>query len=151
MATRTQAKGEALEVRRTFAAPRQRVFDAWTRPEALKRWAAPGAMTAPGAEVDLRVGGSYRIHMSAPDGKEHRVIGVYREVDPPRRLVYTWTWETNPDVTDSVVTVEFLERGASTEVVLRHEALPSVESRDRHAVGWGGCMDKLGDVVTAAD
>ena len=150
MATDTQAKGEALEVRRTFAATRQRVFDAWTRPEALKLWAAPGAMTAPIAEVDLRVGGSYRIHMRAPDGKEHRVLGEYREVDPPRRLVYTWTWETNPDVTDSVVTVEFHERGTSTEVVLRHERLPTAESRDRHAVGWGGCLEKLQTVVDAA-
>ena len=150
MVTQARAQGEALEVRRTFAASPQRVFDAWTRPEALKSWAAPGAMTAPVVEVDLRVGGGYRIHMSAPDGKEHRVIGVYREVDPPRRLVYTWTWETNPDVTDSIVTVEFHDRGTSTEVVLRHEKLPSAESRDRHTVGWEGCFDKLETVVTAA-
>src|SRR6185503_8873889 len=127
----------------------QRVFDAWTRPEALKSWAAPGAMTAPVVEVDLRVGGGYRIHMSAPDGKEHRVIGVYREVDPPRRLVYTWTWETMPDVTDSVVTVEFHNRGAGTEVVLRHEGLPSEERRARHEAGWIGCMTKFETVVTA--
>ena len=147
MATASKTQGEALEVRRTFAAPRERVFQAWTAPEELKRWAGPGPMTAPVAEVDLRVGGRYRIHMRDPQGTEHRVIGEYREVDPPRRLVYTWTWETNPLVTDSIVTVEFHERGASTEVVLRHEGLPSVESRDRHSSGWTQCLEKLGTVV----
>lgn len=138
----------AVEIRRTFAAPRQRVFEAWTEPDALKRWAAPGPLETPVAEVDLRVGGRYRIHMRGPDGKEHRVVGVYREVDPPRRLVYTWTWETNPDVTDSVVTVEFHERGEATEVVLRHAGLPSEDSRRRHGEGWIGCLQKLDTVVT---
>lgn len=137
----------AVEVRRTFAASRQRVFEAWTRPEALKRWAAPGPMETPVVEVDLRVGGRYRIHMRGPDGKEHRVVGVYREVDPPRRLVYTWTWETNPEVTDSVVTVEFHDRGEATEVVLRHGGLPSEDSRRRHTEGWIGCLAKLDTVV----
>jgi uncharacterized protein YndB with AHSA1/START domain len=150
MAAPAKARGEALEVRRTLAAPPARVFAAWTRPEELKRWAAPGAFTTPLAEVDLRVGGRYRIHMREPDGKEHRVVGVYREVDPPRRLVYTWSWETNPEVTDSVVTVEFHDRGGSTELVLRHEKLPTTESRDRHAMGWGGCLDKLETVVSAS-
>lgn len=147
MASATQARGEALEVRRTFAAPRQRVFEAWTRPDELKRWAAPGPMSTPLAEVDLRVGGRYRIHMRSPDGAEHRVVGEYREVDPPKRLVYTWTWETNPDVTDSIVTVEFHDRDGSTEVVLRHEGLPSVDSRERHASGWSQCLEKLETVV----
>jgi uncharacterized protein YndB with AHSA1/START domain len=148
MAGTTKAQGEALEVRRTFAAPPARVFQAWTRPEELKRWAAPGPMETPLAEVDLRVGGQYRIHMRAPDGAEHRVFGVYREVDPPRRLVYTWTWEDDPEVIDSVVTVEFHDRGGSTEVVLRHEALPNKDRRDKHEVGWNGCLDKLASVVS---
>ncbi len=150
MATRTEAKSKALEVRRTFAAPPQRVFQAWTRPEELKRWAGPGPMETPLAEVDLRVGGRYRMHMREPDGTEHRVVGMYREVDPPRRLVYTWSWETLPEVTDSIVTVEFLDRGGSTEVVLRHEGLPSKERRDRHEVGWIACLEKL-ETVLAAD
>jgi uncharacterized protein YndB with AHSA1/START domain len=100
-------------------------------------------------EVDLRVGGRYRIHMREPEGKEHRVVGVYREVDPPRRLVYTWTWETDPIVTDSIVTVEFNERGGSTEVVLRHEKLPTVEKRDGHNAGWVVCLEQLETVVTS--
>jgi uncharacterized protein YndB with AHSA1/START domain len=149
MAKRTEAKGETLEVRRTFAASAERVFQAWTRPEELKLWAAPGPLVTAVAEVDLKVGGGYRIHMQEPDGKEYRVVGVYREVDPPRRLVYTWTWETDPTVTDSIVTVDFLERGGSTEVVLRHEKLPNVERRDGHNTGWIACLEKLETVLTS--
>lgn len=147
MATTTEAKGETVEVRRTFAASAERVFQAWTRPEELKLWAAPGPLAAPLAEVDLRVGGSYRIHMRDPGGKEYRVVGIYREIDPPRRLVYTWSWETDPIVTDSIVTVEFIDRGGSTEVVLRHEKLPNDAKREGHTTGWIACLEKLETVV----
>ncbi len=141
-------EGEALEVRRTFQAPAQRVFAAWTSPEELKRWSGPGPVTTPFAEVDLRVGGCYCIHMREPDGAEHRVFGVYREVDPPRRLVYTWSWEGDSESVDSLVTVEFHERGNATEVVLRHEGFPTKERRDRHESGWSGCLDKLETVLS---
>jgi uncharacterized protein YndB with AHSA1/START domain len=138
---------EALEVRRTFAAAPARVFAAWTTPEELKLWAGPGRMECPVTEVDLRVGGRFRIHMRSPEGTEFRVVGTYREIDPPRRLVYTWTAETDPTVVDTVVTVEFLDRGGKTEVVLRHEGLPDQGSRDRHEAGWTGCLDKLATVI----
>jgi uncharacterized protein YndB with AHSA1/START domain len=144
----TTTKLEAIEIHRTIKAPLRRVFDAWTRPEEMKQWAAPGPLAVPVAEVDLRVGGRYRMTMRGPDGAEHRVVGVYREVDPPRRLVYTWSWETDPTVTDTVVTVEFHDRGGSTEVVLRHEGFPTVEKRDRHDSGWNGCLDKLQTLVS---
>ena len=150
MATRGEGGGDSLEVRRTIRASPQRVFEAWTRPEELKRWAAPGPMETPFAEVDLRVGGRYRIHMREPDGNAHRVFGTYREVDPPRRLVYTWSWEDDPEVKDSVVTVEFRHLGGSTEVVLRHEGFPSSERRDRHLSGWGACLEQLETVVLGA-
>ena len=92
------------------------------------------------ADIDLRVGGTYNVHMMTPDGKDHAVVGTYREIDPPNRLVYTWSWESRP--IDSVVTIEFLDRGDATEVVLRHE-LPSPDERDKHRQGWIGCLDKL--------
>jgi uncharacterized protein YndB with AHSA1/START domain len=144
----TATKSETVEVRRTIAASPQRVFEAWTRPEELKRWAAPGPMETSLAEVDLRVGGSYRLHMHGPDGSEFRVRGTYREIDPPRRLVYTWSTELSADVVDSVVTVEFLDRSGSTEVVLRHDKLITEQSRARHTEGWIGCIAKLEDVLT---
>src|SRR3989441_9138601 len=95
-----------------------KVFQAWTRPEELKRWSAPGDLTTPVAEVDLRVGGRYRIDMRAPDGTLHRVTGTYRQVDPPNRLVYTWQWETTPGATETLVTVELHDPAGRTEVVL---------------------------------
>jgi uncharacterized protein YndB with AHSA1/START domain len=150
MATTIKAPSETLEVRRTFNAPRQRVFDAWTKAEEMKKWAAPGEMNVAVAEADLRVGGKYRLHMRNPNGTEHRAFGVYQVVQPPKKLVYTWTWETMPDVVDTVVTVEFHERGTATEVVLRHEGLATAPMRKSHEDGWMGCMSRL-DLLVATD
>jgi uncharacterized protein YndB with AHSA1/START domain len=146
MATRQQ-RTATLSLRRTFQAPRERVFRAWTTPEEMMRWKAPGDRTAPLVEVDLRVGGTYRIHMRSPDGGEMRLVGVYREVDPPRKLVYTWNWETSPELGETLVTVEFVERGRATEVVLTHELFPTEAARALHEQGWRGSLDKLADVL----
>jgi uncharacterized protein YndB with AHSA1/START domain len=143
------ASPPTLEVRRVINAPRERVFDAWTKPEEMKRWKAPGPLVSSKVEVDLRVGGQYRVHMREPTGVEHRAVGVYREIDRPRRLVYTWTWEDDPSVTDTVITVEFHERGAATEVVLRHDGLVAPEQRARHEEGWVGCLVKLEQMYTS--
>lgn len=144
MAKAAQAENTSLEVRRTIAAPRERVFQAWTRPEELKQWSAPGDMTVPVAEVDLRVGGKFRIEMQSPNGVRHIGVGVYREVAPPKRLVYTWTWEgETKGVKDSVITVAFEGRGKSTEVILRHERLPNEKEVIGHTEGWTGCLEKL--------
>lgn len=130
-----------VEIRRVIPAPRRRVFDAWTQAKELDRWSAPSPMK-PKAEVDLRVGGRYRIVMRGPDGSEHIVSGVYRVIEPPAKLVYTWKWEESA-MPDSTVTVEFHDRGKSTEVVLRHDGLADAESRARHEHGWNGCLDNL--------
>ena len=141
MATRSPAI-PTLEVRRVIRAPRERVFDAWTTPEEIRKWHAPGPLTVSLVEVDLRPGGRYRIHMREPDGKEHRVGGVYREVDRPRKVVYTWGWEGDHVVKDSLVTLEFHDRGDSTEVVLTH-AIADDKERASHTNGWTSIMDKL--------
>jgi uncharacterized protein YndB with AHSA1/START domain len=96
----------------------------------------------PTAQVDLRVGGRYRIVMRGPDGDDKIVGGVYRVIERPSRLVYTWKWEESA-MADSVVTIEFHERGKATEVVLRHEGLSDPESRGRHEHGWKACLDNL--------
>ncbi len=148
MATRARQSTVTLRLRRTFQAPRDRVFRAWTTPEEMKQWKAPGELTTPVAEVDLRPGGKYRIHMQAPDGTLHRLVGEYRVVDPPKKLVYTWQWEDDPDKpSETLVTVEFLERGGATEVVLTHDLFPNEQTRNRHEMGWSGCFDKLARVV----
>src|SRR4051812_26535329 len=139
----TVSQPKSVEVRRTIRAPRQRVYDAWTKPEELKRWHAPGPMTVARADMEPRVGGAYRIHMVSPAGEEHRVTGEYREVDPPRRLVYTWQWETGTDQTVTTVAIDFIERGQDTEVVLRHDGFTREEASASHLQGWTAIMDKL--------
>jgi uncharacterized protein YndB with AHSA1/START domain len=146
MANETAASTAApptIQVRRTIRAPRQRVFDAWTKTEELKKWHAPGPLTVTFAEIDLRPGGKYRIHMTEPDGKEHKVSGVYREIDPPRKLVYSWGWDGDHPVKDSTVTLEFIERGDATEVVLTHSGISHEGERKGHTEGWTSILDKL--------
>ena len=144
-----------LRLERTFPAPRDEVFEAWTSPEVLRRWWAAGPdWDTPLAEVDLRVGGRYRLAMRDPSsGDVHTVGGEYLEVSPPRRLSYTWTWEgsdEDPAGAGSVVSVDFVEQDGQTTVVLVHSGLTGEESRDRHAHGWTACLDNLGGRVLAS-
>jgi uncharacterized protein YndB with AHSA1/START domain len=142
----TTDRDTALEVRKTIRAPRERVFRAWTQPEEVKKWSAPGPMNVVAASIDLRIGGSFRIEMQEPDGTRHPAVGQYREITPPERLVYTWSWEDNDHADGSIITVDFIDRGSATEVVLRHEQLRDKVSRDRHLEGWHGCIDKLANL-----
>ena len=147
-ASSTTDPATALEVRRTFAAARPRVFAAWTSAEALKRWHAPENAEVQEAGVDFRVGGQWHVIMRGYDGNMHHVAGVYREIDAPRRIVLTWRWLSMGNSTESTVTIEFFERGeASTEVVLTHEGLTSDQDRAGHNHGWVGCFDKLAGAV----
>jgi len=148
MATTKPGPEAVLTITRTFAAPREKVFRAWTEAEALKQWWAAGeGFTTPIAEVDLRVGGHYRLGMKPPDKDVVYVVGgVYREIQPPARLVYTWAWEGS-DWPETVVTVEFRDRGGSTEVVLTHEPFVDAKVRAEHLAGWTGCLDRLAHVV----
>jgi uncharacterized protein YndB with AHSA1/START domain len=139
-----------LRLTRRFAAPREKVFQAWTTPEALKQWWGPPGHATPSAEVELRPGGRYRFGMRRlPDGPLFYLSGTYREVRPPERLVYTWRWEAEPEYGETLVTVEFRDRGGSTEVVLTHELFPTPPMRDQHQRGWVGCLDRLADALGA--
>lgn len=139
---------ETLRLERTFAGTPDEVFDAWTDPEVLARWwAARPTWTSPGCEVDLRVGGRYVLRMRDDEtGHVHAVGGVYREVERPTRLVYTWCWEGSDGLHpghESLVTVEFVPAGTGTTVLLEHSGLASEESRSRHTMGWTGTFDNL--------
>ncbi len=139
-----------LTVRRSFPAPRQRVFEAFTNADALKAWWGPDGYGTPVAELDLRVGGRYRLGMrKLPDGEIFYLTGTYREILPPERLVYTWTWEHEEAIKDTVVTIEFRESTGltATDVVITHELLPTPEWRERHGHGWNSCLDKLARVL----
>ncbi len=135
-----------LELQRRFPSPREKVFRAWTDPGELKKWWGPAGYETPEVEVDLRVGGRYRLAMrKAPDGEIFYLNGAYQEVTPPERLVYTWSWEGNQmDSTETLVTVEFRDLGDETEVRLTHERFPNKEQRDRHIEGWTSCLERLG-------
>jgi uncharacterized protein YndB with AHSA1/START domain len=142
-----------LRVERTYDAPAEDVFDAWTNPEVLRRWwvVSPSWRT-PVADVDLRVGGAYRLSMEDPDaGTVRTVRGEYREVSRPRRLVYSWCWEDGEGGTGEVstVTVDFVEDGERTKVVLEHSELATQESRDGHRKGWEACMEMLATRIFA--
>ena len=139
-----------LTIRRTLKAPVAAVYAAWTDPEEVKQWMAPSDDFGPTtATIDLRVGGRYRIVMQRPDGEMHRVGGVYREVLPNRKLVYTWAWESTPE-RESLVTVEFRPAGEQTELVIIHTRFFDSEARDRHAHGWNGCLGRFERYVARA-
>ena len=150
----TATETPTLRLERTFDAPVDAVFDAWTNPEVLRRWwGAHSSWRTAAAEVDLRVGGRYRLSMEDPDADQlHTVCGEYREVRRPERLVYSWAWEEADGLLGhaSTVTVDFIGDGQSTTVVLEHTRLPSVESRDAHRSGWEGCLASLQAKVFAA-
>ena len=145
----TKPTETSLRVERTFDASPEEVFDAWTNPEVLRRWWRPNpAWTTPVAEVDLRVGGRYRISMEDPEnGAKHTAGGEYSEVSRPERLVYSWQWEEEDGRLGhaSTVAVDFRADGDGerTTVVLEHSGLISAESRDSHTYGWAGILEML--------
>lgn len=144
-----------LRLTRRFAAPRERVFDAWIDPALLRRWwAALHGWETSLAEVDLRPQGRYRLSMS--DGaRDYTVVGEYVEVRRPERLVYTWTWEGEPEEMrgseGTLVEVDFVEDVGGTEVVLTHRGFAGDRVRDLHGEGWSGCLDNLESRVFGAE
>jgi glutathione S-transferase len=136
------ASGIALISRRTIRASVERVFEAWTEPAQLRAWWGPRPVTCSDADVDLRVGGRYRIVNALPDGGTVTIHGEFRVVQPPRKLVYTWCMDGRT-AESSLVTVSFEPRGDDTEVVVVHEDIPSEPVRESHEQGWRGCLDGL--------
>jgi len=149
-----QTQETVLRMSRRFEAPRDRVFEAWTSPEVLLEWWRAGPhWETPVAEVDLRPGGRYRLAMTDTDkGETHVVVGEYKEIQPPERLVYTWTWESNTDEMkgsdNSLVTVEFAEADGGTEVSLTHSGFSGEEIRDLHVHGWEAVLANLERVLS---
>jgi uncharacterized protein YndB with AHSA1/START domain len=128
----------AVVVRRTIAASAEDLFDAWLDPEALVQWMRPGTIIRTEARNDARVGGEYEILMHAESGViPHR--GVYRVIDRPRKLVFTWN---SKFAENTLVTVDFLKRDARTEIVITHEQLPEAELGS-HTRGWTSALERL--------
>jgi uncharacterized protein YndB with AHSA1/START domain len=148
MAKTQTSPATALTLQRTFPAPRERVFRAWSDPKELALWFSPTPDHKPVvAEMDFRIGGKYRLEVHHKGGNIHRLHGTYKEIVPPEKIAFTWSWGEAPDANISVVTVEFRDLGNSTEITLTHEGLPSVEERDKHFQGWSGVLEQFGIYV----
>jgi uncharacterized protein YndB with AHSA1/START domain len=146
MATAT-ATEPSLTIKRRFKASPAKVYAAWTDPDKVKGWIGPSETKAKSVESDLRVGGHYRWLMVAPSGEEHDVRGVYREVVPNEKLVFTWAWKSTPE-RESLVTVLLKPDGDGTLLTLTHEQFFDEDARDRHQFGWNGALDKMEKMFT---
>jgi uncharacterized protein YndB with AHSA1/START domain len=140
---------DALELRleRLIRADRERVFAAWTNPEEMQKWSAPAGLSIPEGEMDVRVGGRWRVLMLEPNGTRHEAFGTYREVTPPERLVFTHAWVAGDGSSpETTVTVEFHEEAGGTRVVLTQVGFADPGTRDGHEEGWASSLDKLEEV-----
>jgi uncharacterized protein YndB with AHSA1/START domain len=148
-AAETSDAGRTLVMTRRFAAPREAVFAAWTDPTVIARWIGPRSIKAEVKSMTAKPGGAYRIAMHGTDGSIRNVGGVYREVAPPERLVFTWAWEDGAGKQgyETLVTLTFRASGAATEMTLLHERFEDKMTRDHHGVGWAGSFDKLEEVL----
>ncbi len=133
-----------LVLRRAFTASRQRVFRAWIEPEALQHWLRPRGKGVTVSKLDARVGGSFRFELE--DGS--CIVGTYLHIVPPEKLVFTWSGRVTQG-RETVVTLDFLDQGAVTEVVLTHEGLSTPEMRALVGSGWPSLLDALAEVLSS--
>lgn len=140
----------SLEIKRFIKASRDRVYAAWTDPAQLKKWFGPENVKTRDLIADVRVGSHFRWDCTDPEGNEVTISGEYRELQPGRKIVFTWRLEDDEDWKDhsSLVTVEFFDREGGTEIRLTHENLPSEPSRDDHKQGWNSVVDKLEEFLS---
>lgn len=131
-----------LEVTRLFDATPELVFNAWLNREEWQTWIGPEGINCDVPLLEPRVGGRYRIIMRLSDGRVIPVAGVFKTIDSPRSLVFTWGWEGDSS-RESLITLTLREKGDKTELTLRQEGLGSVSNRDDHAKGWNGTLNKL--------
>lgn len=155
-ATKMTEDNIKLQLTRVLDAPPALVFKAWTDANRIKQWfKPPTGASLQSVKADARVGGKYRIQIRQNDGEFFTSVGVYREVKPPEKLVFTWQFEKDGsgeefgevEPPEMLVTLEFRACGKQTELILTHEKFASVQSRDRHEQGWTGLMDELGKFV----
>ncbi len=133
----------SLTFKRRLTASPDKVYAAWSDPQKIVRWfgradARPETLRA---EIDVRVGGRFRISFSTGD-EYYEVGGVYREVVPDRLLVFSWAWHSTPE-RESQVTVALQPDGDGTLLTLRHEQLFDLTARDGHQRGWTVGLERL--------
>lgn len=132
-----------LAIKREFNVSVERLFSAWCKPELIQKWFAPGNMTVPEATADVTDGGQYRIVMhDADDESNHIVGGKYHKVVKNETLIFTWQWEGSPIITKVAVSFKALTDKTS-ELLLKHTEFADIEARDKHEMGWNGCLQNL--------
>jgi len=126
-------------------APCHRVYAAWTDPAELGKWFGPENVRTRKIIADARVGGEFRWDLTNPEGEEMTMCGEFRELEPNKKVVFSWQWQDDEDWEGhlSVVTVELSDVDGGTELRLIHEQLPNEQSRNGHAGGWNSALDKL--------
>lgn len=140
------ANDSELVISRVFNAPQALVFAAWTEPQHLAQWSGPKGFTSEGSTMDLREGGKYRAILRAPGGENHIVVGVYKTIEPPHRLVMTHAWEDaqGRPGPETLVTVTLSEESpGKTRMHFRQTGFDSVPSRDGHGEGWSSSFERL--------
>ena len=148
-ADRPNSDRPSLTLTRRFRARPEKVWSAWTDPETLIGWfcttkAKPGSMRA---ELDVRVGGRYRISFQNDDGEYFEVSGLYREVLPNARLQFTWAWHSTPE-RESLVTIDIKPEANGTLMIFHHAQFADETARDNHKKGWSEFFDRLDNVLT---
>lgn len=140
----TGSAERALRITRVFDAPRALVFEAWSKPEHLKRWFAPNGFTVPACEMDFRVGGAYRLCMRRA-GVEHWVHGVYREIIVPERIVFTGILES--DGNETVTTITFADEDGKTRLSVHQTYSIESDSTRGARQGWTQTLEHLAEYV----
>ena len=132
----------SLTLQRHVKAPPEKVFAAWTQAQHIVKWLHPGGCEVILSVMELQAGGRFHMIMRAPDGEEHDVSGVFREVVINEKLVYTWAFRSTPE-RESVVTLRLKADGDGTWLTLTHERFFDDTARDSHRGGWTQALDGL--------
>ena len=148
----TVQSGElTLKAKRVLPGAPLVVFGAFTAPEELAKWWGPKGFTVPSLEFNPRVGDDYRVEMQPPEGDPFHLTGQFRQVDPPVRLAYTFTWEDpDPDDVETLVELAFRDLGESTEVLLTQGPFKTEARRELHRDGWTDSFNKLEQLISQA-
>jgi uncharacterized protein YndB with AHSA1/START domain len=143
---------QTLTMERTFAAPAERVFEAFTSEEVMRRWFHAGPdWETPEASVDLSVGGRVRVVMRNPhEDVRYGGGGVYTEIDPPRRLAFTWIWDDDRNQVEQLIEIDFTETDGRTTMRFVHRDLWDEEAVASHEGGWTRAFDNLQREVESA-
>ena len=144
-----RARGHELVITRLFDAPRELVWKVWTDPRHAVNWWGPRDYPMVQVEIDPRVGSAWRGCLrSTTDGSELWQGGIMREIDPPRRLVFTFAWDDKDALgPETVVTLTFSEENGKTRMRMHQAPFHSLENRDGHVYGWTSTFDRLEDYL----